>query len=57
MEFMPGEKVALKQGGPSMLVTNNNQDGTVVCFWFCETRDKLVWQSFPCEVLRPALSM
>lgn len=51
-QFKPGEKVQLKHGGPSMLVTNSNADGTVICFWFSEEEDQLVWRCFRCEDLR-----
>lgn len=52
-QFKPGEKVRLKHGGPQMLVTNDNADGTVICFWFSESEDQLVWRCFRYEELLP----
>ena len=45
--FQPGDQVQLRSGGAPMMVTNDNADGTVVCFWFSDKEDQLVWRSFP----------
>lgn len=50
--FRPGNYVRLHDSETAMLVTNDNGDGTVICFWFCEQQDKLVWQKFACADLR-----
>lgn len=52
--FHPGDQVQLQEGGPPMLVTNDNADGSVICFWFSETEDQLVWRRFRCDELRAA---
>ncbi|RYF22309.1 MAG: DUF2158 domain-containing protein [Comamonadaceae bacterium] len=44
--FQPGDQVQLRSGGCPMLVTNDNANGTVVCFWFSDAQDQLVWRSF-----------
>ncbi|RYF07107.1 MAG: hypothetical protein EOO31_07715 [Comamonadaceae bacterium] len=47
--FQPGDQVQLRSGssgGSPMLVTNDNANGTVVCFWFSDAQDQLVWRSF-----------
>ena len=34
MEFKVGDRVELKSGGPTMTVSNLNNNGTVHCIWF-----------------------
>ncbi|BFO53561.1 hypothetical protein AVXHC19_03640 [Acidovorax sacchari] len=47
----PGMYVRSRNGNTRMLVTCDNGDGSVICFWFCEERDRLVWQAFHCSEL------
>ena len=49
----PGMYVRSRNGNTRMLVTCDNGDGSVICFWFCEERDRLVWQRFACGDLQP----
>lgn len=49
----PGMYVRSRNGNIRMLVTCDNGDGSVICFWFCEERDRLVWQRFACGDLQP----
>lgn len=51
--FKPGDQVQLRSGGAPMLVTNDNANGTVVCFWFSDAEDHLVWRSFETQELQP----
>lgn len=51
--FRQGDQVQLRSGGAPMMVTNDNADGTVVCFWFSDEEDQLVWRSFPSAELEP----
>ena len=51
----PGMYVRSRNGNTRMLVTCDNGDGSVICFWFCEERDRLVWQRFACGDLCPDL--
>lgn len=53
VSFQPGDQVQLRSGGAPMIVTNDNADGTVVCFWFSDAQDQLVWRSFPSADLEP----
>ncbi|SFE16270.1 hypothetical protein SAMN04489710_11684 [Paracidovorax konjaci] len=50
--FRPGAHVRPRDGDTRMLVTHDNGDGSVICFWFCETQDRLVWRPFACSALR-----
>lgn len=54
--FQPGEQVRLRSGGCPMLVTNDNANGTVVCFWFSDAQDQLVWRSFAAAELERVAS-
>jgi len=51
VSFQPGDQVQLREGGAPMMVTNDNKDGSVICFWFSQKEDQLVWRSFPTEQL------
>ncbi|MFD2300876.1 hypothetical protein QRO11_21660 [Paracidovorax citrulli] len=55
----PGMYVRSRNGNTRMLVTCDNGDGSVICFWFCEEGDRLVWQRFAggdlCPDLQPGL--
>lgn len=51
----PGMYVRSRNGNTRMLVTCDNGDGSVICFWFCEKRERLVWRRFACGDLYPDL--
>lgn len=51
VSFQPGDQVQLREGGAPMMVTNDNKDGSVICFWFSQEEDQLVWHSFPTDQL------